>query len=253
MAPPRRGTASTRSSSSSPATTAARSTASRWRSRNRTSPTCAACRTGICRYELTAVDGVSEVAAVGGFVKQYQVVVDPVKLLAYDIPLQQVKMAIQRSNVDVGGRLIEHERDRVHGARPRLPRRARRRGDRRGPQGGASRSSELRTERALDELRQDRARRQRGRARRSTSPTSRRSASGPDIRRGVAEWNGDGEVVGGIVVMRFGENARTTIDTCAHEAGRARARAARRASPSTSAYDRSDLIERAVRHARPTR
>ncbi len=59
------------------------------------------------RYALTAVDGVSEVAPIGGFVKQYQVVVDPVKLLGLNIPLSKIKLAIQRSNVDVGGRLLE--------------------------------------------------------------------------------------------------------------------------------------------------
>ena len=59
------------------------------------------------RYELTSVEGVSEVASVGGFVKQYQVSVDPDKLLAYNIPLSQLKNAIQRSNRDVGGRLVE--------------------------------------------------------------------------------------------------------------------------------------------------
>ena len=59
------------------------------------------------RYELTSVEGVSEVASVGGFVKQYQVEVDPNKLVAYGIPLSKVKKAIQRSNRDVGGRLVE--------------------------------------------------------------------------------------------------------------------------------------------------
>jgi len=59
------------------------------------------------KYALTGVDGVSEVASIGGFVRQYQVEVDPVKLRAYDIPLQRVKAAIQRSNNDVGGRLVE--------------------------------------------------------------------------------------------------------------------------------------------------
>ena len=59
------------------------------------------------RYELTAVPGVAEVASVGGFVKQYQVVVDPNKLLAYNLSLQKVRRAIQRSNNDVGGRLVE--------------------------------------------------------------------------------------------------------------------------------------------------
>ena len=59
------------------------------------------------RYELTAVPGVSEVASIGGFVKQYQVEVDPNRLLAYGLPIQKVRMAIQRSNNDVGGKLIE--------------------------------------------------------------------------------------------------------------------------------------------------
>ena len=59
------------------------------------------------RYELTSVNGVSEVASIGGFVKQYQVEVDPNKLLVYDIPLNRIKTAIQRSNNDVGGRVVE--------------------------------------------------------------------------------------------------------------------------------------------------
>ena len=59
------------------------------------------------RYELTAVEGVSEVASIGGYVKQYQVVVHPNRLAAYGIPIQKVRMAIQRSNNDVGGRLVE--------------------------------------------------------------------------------------------------------------------------------------------------
>ncbi len=59
------------------------------------------------RYELTSVPGVAEVASVGGFVKQYQVIVDPNKLVAFNIPLQKIRMAIQRSNNDVGGRLVE--------------------------------------------------------------------------------------------------------------------------------------------------
>src|SRR5690606_11282945 len=59
------------------------------------------------RFELTAGEGVSEVAPIGGFVKQYQVVVDPVKLQAYRMPLSTIQTAIERSNIDVGGRLIE--------------------------------------------------------------------------------------------------------------------------------------------------
>ena len=59
------------------------------------------------RYELASVPGVSEVASIGGYVKQYQVVVDPNKLRAYNIPIQKIRMAIKRSNNDVGGRLVE--------------------------------------------------------------------------------------------------------------------------------------------------
>jgi Cu(I)/Ag(I) efflux system membrane protein CusA/SilA len=59
------------------------------------------------RYELASVPGVSEVASIGGYVKQYQVVVDPNKLRAYNIPIQKIRMAIKRSNSDVGGRLVE--------------------------------------------------------------------------------------------------------------------------------------------------
>jgi len=61
----------------------------------------------LLRYELASVPGVSEVASIGGYVKQYQIIVDPNKLRAYNIPLQKIKMAVQRSNKDVGGKLIE--------------------------------------------------------------------------------------------------------------------------------------------------
>ncbi len=195
------------------------------------------------RYELTAVEGISEVAAVGGFVKQYQVVVDPVKLLAYNIPLQHVKMSLRRSNVDVGGRLIEQSETEymVRGL---------------GYLGGLSEAEideakakglaieELRTQRALEEIRKIAL----GTSEQG-SPIYMADVAevrvGPEIRRGVAEWNGQGEVVGGTVVMRFGENAQTTIERTREklhdlEAGLPPGVALR------VAYDRSDLIERAV-------
>jgi len=195
------------------------------------------------RYELMAVEGVSEVAPVGGFVKQYQVVVDPVKLLAHNIPLRHVKTAVKRSNLDVGGRLIEQSETEymVRGlgylgslsdteiAEAR--------------QAGQS-IEQLRSERAMDELRKIALT-----ASDSGAPLYLADVAdvrmGPEIRRGIAEWNGEGEVVGGIVVMRFGENARDTIERTREkltelEAGLPPGVAVR------VAYDRSDLIERAV-------
>ncbi len=195
------------------------------------------------RYEMTAVEGVSEVAPVGGFVKQYQVVVDPVKLQAYDIPLQKVKMAIQRSNVDVGGRLIEQSETEymvrglgyLGGLDDREIAEARE----------AGRSIEnVRSERALEELRKIALG-----INEQGAPIYLADIAevriGPEIRRGIAEWNGDGEVVGGTVVMRFGDNAQATIE-------RAREKLAELENglpPGVAvrvAYDRSDLIERAV-------
>jgi copper/silver efflux system protein len=195
------------------------------------------------RYELTAVEGVSEVASVGGFVKQYQIVVDPVKLLAFNLPLSKVKQAIQRSNIDVGGRLVEmseteymvrgigylgslddDEVARAREAGESIPR--------------------LRTDRALNELRKVAL---------GASPEGKPvylndvavMRVGPDIRRGVADWNGQGEIVGGIIVMRFGQNARTTIEHV-----RDRLIDLEKGLPPGAeikvAYDRSDLIDRAL-------
>jgi Cu(I)/Ag(I) efflux system membrane protein CusA/SilA len=195
------------------------------------------------RYELTSVDGVSEVAPIGGFVKQYQVVVDPVRLLAYNIPLQKIKMAIQRSNIDVGGRLIEQSETeymvRGLGYLGSLT-------DRQIAAGRAEGKSldELRTEQALRDLREISLG-----AGPSGSPIYLADVAdvrtGPDIRRGVADWNGDGETVGGVIVMRFGENARTTIEAVKTKL----ADLEKGLPPGVAlqvAYDRSDLIDRAV-------
>jgi Cu(I)/Ag(I) efflux system membrane protein CusA/SilA len=171
------------------------------------------------RYELTAVEGVSEVASVGGFVRQYQVTVDPNRLLAYDISIDRVRDAIRRSNLDVGGRVIETSETEymVRG---------------------------LGYIRGLDDIRLI-----------SLGATSAGSPIylgdvaevdiGPDIRRGLADWNGEGEAVGGIVVMRFGENAYQVIDRV-----EARLRELEAGLPAgvgvRVAYDRSALITRAV-------
>ena len=193
--------------------------------------------------ELRGVKGVSEVAPIGGFVKQYQVVVDPRKLLAHDIPLQRVKQVIQRSNLDVGGRLIEQsETEYMVRGRGYLGTlsddeiaAARRAGQSLEP---------LRTERALDDLRKIALATSEG-----GSPLYLADVAdvriGPEIRRGIAEWNGQGEVVGGIVVMRFGENAQATIERVRERLGQLEAGLPPGVAVDV-AYDRSDLIERAV-------
>ncbi|MCA9285224.1 MAG: efflux RND transporter permease subunit [Phycisphaerales bacterium] len=195
------------------------------------------------RYELTAVEGVSEVASIGGFVRQYQVVVDPVQLRAYGIPISKVKAAIQRSNVDVGGRILEMSETEymVRGLgylgtlTPEESAEAAAAGHGASPQ---------RTDRVLEELRQVAL----GATSSGTPITLSDVAEvrvGPDIRRGIAEWNGEGETAGGILVMRSGENAQRTIE-------RVRTRLAdleRGLPPGVAievAYDRSDLIDRSV-------
>ena len=138
------------------------------------------------RYWLASVRGVAEVATIGGFVKQYQVNIDPNRLAAYDLSITDVVRAIQASNNDVSGRLLEFAgREYMVRSRGYLT--------------------------SVDDIRQvvlsaDAA----GTPVRVDDVAQVRV--GPDIRRGVAELDGRGEVVGGIVVMRFGENALRVID-----------------------------------------
>ncbi len=171
------------------------------------------------RYELTAVKGVSEVASIGGYIKQYQVAVDPDRLLAYHITIPQIKKAIQRSNNDVGGRVVEMAETEFMV---------------RGP--GYIQSTED-LERVVV-----------GSDRQGTPILLRDLAQvriGPEMRRGLAELDGQGETVGGIVVMRFGENALKTIENVKQkledlQAGLPEGVRIR------AVYDRSGLIERAV-------
>ena len=137
------------------------------------------------RYQLETVPGVAEVASMGGFVRQYQVNVDPNKLLAYGIPLSTVIDRVKSSTNEVGGRVLE-----LSGTRYMV----------RG----------LGYLKSLDDL--------------ANVPVMAKNGTpvlikdlgtvsfGPDIREGVAEWNGEGETVGGIVVMRYGLNALNVID-----------------------------------------
>ncbi len=171
------------------------------------------------RYQLQTVPGVAEVASVGGFVKQYQVVVDPNTLTSYGIPLSKVKDAIMRSNNDVGGRVIEQAETEY-------------------------------LVRGLGYIKniQDVQNIVVGADRRGT-PVMIKDVGivrlGPELRRGLAEANGQGEVVGGIVVARFGENARAVIDGV-----KAKLQELKTGLPPgviiTPAYDRSHLIDRAV-------
>ncbi|HSO10287.1 MAG TPA: CusA/CzcA family heavy metal efflux RND transporter, partial [Desulfoprunum sp.] len=171
------------------------------------------------RYELTSLEGVSEVASLGGFVKQYQVAVDPNKLVAYNIPLTELMMAIKKANLDVGGGAIEIGETefvvRSHGY--------------------------IRTLEDLENIVVTSSRE-------GTPVLVRHLAEvrlGPEMRRGVAEWNGEGEAVGGIVVMRFGENALATIARVKDKLESLKAGLPEGVTIRT-AYDRSGLIQRAI-------
>ena len=171
------------------------------------------------RYALTAVPGVSEVATVGGFEKQYQVDIDPAKLLAYRIPVTRVMQAIQNANNDVGAMVIElSEREHMVRGLGYLKNIS----DIENVVVGATSSG---TPIRVAEL--------------------GRVTVGPAVRRGVAELDGRGDAVGGIVVMRFGQNALTTI-------GRVKEKLedVKRSLPPgvviTPVYDRSNLIHEAI-------
>jgi len=171
------------------------------------------------RYQLQSVPGVAEVATVGGAVRQYQVEVDPRKLLFYQIPLQQVVDTIKDSNNDVGGRLLEMG-ETEHMIRGR--------GYIRGKQD---------LEKIVLSATQD------------GTPVLLSDVAdvqiGPDMKRGIAEKDGQGEVVAGIVVMRFGENALTVIEDV-----KAKIEEIEPGLPEgvriRSAYDRSGLIHRSI-------
>jgi len=171
------------------------------------------------KYGLTAVDGVSEVASIGGFVRQYQVEVDPVRLRAYGITLARVRTAIQRSNNDVGGRVVEMS-EREYMVRG------------------------LGYVRDVEDLEQVVL----GLGPGGTPILLKEVANvtiGPEIRRGLAEWNGEGETVGGIVVVRAGAD---TLETLARV--KERLAELRKGLPEdveiSVAYDRTALIDRSI-------
>jgi Cu(I)/Ag(I) efflux system membrane protein CusA/SilA len=170
------------------------------------------------RYQLETVPGVAEIASIGGFVRQYQVLLDPVKLRAYNIPLETVIDRVRASTNEVGGRLLE--------------------------MGGAEYMIRgLGYVRSLNDLADVPV------ATRNGTPVLVRNlgtvAFGPDIRRGVADWQGEGETVGGIVVMRYGANALQVI-----RGVKAKIAAITSALPLgveiRTAYDRSGLIHASI-------
>jgi Cu(I)/Ag(I) efflux system membrane protein CusA/SilA len=172
------------------------------------------------RYQLASVEGVSEVASIGGFVKQYQVTVDPAKLRAFNLSISDVAMAVKRSNGEVGGRSIElSEKEFILRVKGYVQ--------------------------SLDDLRKVAV----GVGGNGVPILLSQIANvelGPDMRRGIAELNGEGETVGGIVVVRYGANARQVIIDV-----KKRLDAAMKGLPPdvkyTIAYDRSALIHRAVK------
>lgn len=171
------------------------------------------------KFELQTVPGVSEVSALGGMVKQYQVKVDPEKLRAYGIPLSHIQMAIKRGNQEVGASVVElAEAEYMVRAT-----------------GYISDKKDIETiPLGVND---------------NGTPLLIRDIAtvdiGPQMRRGIAELNGEGETVGGIVVMRFGENAQKTIDGV-----KAKLEDLKKGLPDgvevVTVYDRSALIGRAV-------
>lgn len=170
------------------------------------------------RYALETVPGVAEVASIGGFVKQYQVKLDPNRLLALKVPLETVIDKIRDSNGEVGGRVLE-----MSGADYMI----------RG----------LGYIHSVSDLEQISV------ATNDGTPVLIRDLGvvslGPDLREGAAEWNGDGETVGGIVVMRYGQNALTVIDGVKQKLAQIQ-KTLPRGVEIVAGYDRSGLIQESI-------
>jgi copper/silver efflux system protein len=171
------------------------------------------------RYQLNTVQGVAEVASIGGMVREYQIDLDPNKLFAYNVKVGQVMEAVKRSNNDVGGRLIE-QADAEYLIRG---------------QGYVKSRADLENIVVGADMR--------------GTPIYVRNLGtvqmGGAIRRGLLDMNGEGEAVGGIVVMRYGENAKDVIDRV-----KVKIKDLEKGLPPgvkiAVSYDRSDLIERAI-------
>ncbi|MCE5335114.1 MAG: CusA/CzcA family heavy metal efflux RND transporter [Desulfobacteraceae bacterium] len=172
------------------------------------------------KYELQSVPGVAEVASVGGFVRQYQIAIDPNALLSYNIPLEKITNAVREGNNDVGGRLIEFS-GREYMVRGR---------------------GYVKSLRDIEDIVV-------GTNEATGTPVLVKNlgkvALGPDLRRGVADLDGEGEVVGGIVIMRYGENALSVIERIKAKLAEIEPNLPQGVKLVTT-YDRSDLIGRSI-------
>ncbi len=171
------------------------------------------------KYELQTVDGVSEVATIGGMVKQYQVVLHPDKLRAYNIPIAKIKMAIKRANQETGGSVIEMgEAEYMVRATGYID--------------------------SIQDLREIPLS-----VNQNGSPILLKDIAdirlGPQMRRGIAELNGEGEVVGGVIIMRYGENALKTIANVKLKLAELK-KGLPEGVEIVETYNRSTLIQRAV-------
>ena len=176
------------------------------------------------RYQIAKAPGVAEVASVGGFTQQYQVVADPQRLRAYGITLKEVRDAIRDSNMDVGGRTVElTEAEYIVRGRGYL--------------------------KSVDDLKQVVLKVENG------TPVLLQEVArvelGPDERRGITELNGEGEAVGGIALQRFGENALEVIENVKGKIDEI-AKGLPEGVSIQSVYDRSDLIFRAIENLKGT-
>src|SRR5512135_2657995 len=170
------------------------------------------------KYAIESVPGVSQVASVGGYVKQYQITVDPNRLLAYKLPLERVMEAVRRSNSDVEGRVVEWS-GREYMVRGR---------------------GYIRDKADIEKIAVGSA---------GGTPILLRDIAtvqlGPEIRRGAADLDGKGEAVGGIVVIRFGENVLSVIDRVKTKIVELKPSLPEGVRIVTT-YDRSELIHRSV-------
>ena len=175
------------------------------------------------RFELTGIPGVAEVASVGGYVRQYQIAIDPVKLRAYGVSISRIRDAVQRSNRDVGGRLIElaEKEFMIRG------------------KGYIESIDDIRTISLGTDI--------------NGTPVQLRNIArievGPEIRRGLAEWDGQGETVGAIVIVRHGADTRDVIRRVKERLEELKPQLPEGVSLEV-AYDRTSLIDRVIESLR---
>jgi Cu(I)/Ag(I) efflux system membrane protein CusA/SilA len=174
----------------------------------------------VVKLGLESVQGVAQVASVGGFVKQYQITVDPNRLSAYNIPITKIMEAVRKSNRDVEGRVLDFS----------------------GTEYMVRGRGYIKTVKDLEEIAVG--------ASASGTPIYLKDVAGiqlgPEIRRGLAELDGKGEVAGGIVIVRFGENVLNVIERVKDKINKDIAPSLPKGVKIVTTYDRSDLINRSI-------